>query len=180
MTDRVTTAEPAVEAVRAAGATGAADTADAPVPAPAQRISLRHLAPEFYRHLLAASRAATEGLADPVLTELVNLRASQLNGCAFCLDLHAADARANGEAEHRLHTLAAWRETPFFTARERAALALTESVTLVAGTHVPDGVYEEAAAHFAEVELAHLLALITSINALNRVGVASRMTPAPK
>ncbi|RKE20521.1 carboxymuconolactone decarboxylase family protein [Streptomyces sp. TLI_171] len=155
-------------------------TDHATVPAPVRRISLRELAPEFHRHLLAASRAAITGLADPVLTELVNLRASQLNGCAYCLDLHAADARKNGESEHRLYTLSAWRETPYFTARERAALALTESVTLLAGTHVPDEVFEEAAKHFAEAELAHLIALITSINALNRVGVTSRLSPPPR
>ncbi|MFB7947334.1 carboxymuconolactone decarboxylase family protein [Kitasatospora phosalacinea] len=155
-------------------------TDESTVPAPALRISLRDRAPEFYRSLLDASRAAIAGLADPVVTELVNLRASQVNGCAFCLDKHASDARAKGEQEHRLDTLAAWRETPYFTARERAALALTESVTLVAETRVPDAVFDEAAKHFSEAELAHLIALICAINALNRVGVTSRLTPAPK
>ncbi|MEU5386991.1 MULTISPECIES: carboxymuconolactone decarboxylase family protein [Kitasatospora] len=152
-------------------------TDESTVPAPAPRILLHRSAPEFHRALLEASRAATAGLADPVVTELVNLRASQINGCAFCLDRHAADARANGEREHRLDTLAAWRETPYFTARERAALALTESVTLLADTHVPDEVFDEAAEHFAEAELAHLIGLISAINALNRVGVTSRLTP---
>ncbi|WP_033219276.1 carboxymuconolactone decarboxylase family protein [Kitasatospora phosalacinea] len=155
-------------------------TDDSTVPAPALRISLRERAPGFHRPLLEASRAAIAGLADPVLAELVNLRASQINGCAFCLDKHASDARANGEREHRLDTLAAWRETPYFTARERAALALTESVTLVAGTRVPDAVFDEAAKHFSESELAHLIGLICAINALNRVAVTSRLTPAPK
>ncbi|BAJ30055.1 MULTISPECIES: carboxymuconolactone decarboxylase family protein [Kitasatospora] len=155
-------------------------TDESTVPAPALRISLREHAPEFYRPLLDAARAAAAGLADPLLAELVNLRASQINGCAYCLDSHASGARAHGEREHRLDTLAAWRETPYFTARERAALALTESVTLVAGTRVPDGVFAEAAKHFPEAELAHLIGLISMINALNRVGVASRLTPAPK
>lgn len=150
------------------------------VPAPAPRLALARLAPDFHRTLLAASGAAAEGLADPVLTELVLLRASQINGCAFCLDRHAGDARAKGEAEHRLHTLAAWRETPYFTARERAALALTESVTLVADTRVPDEVFDHAAKHFSETELAHLIGLIATINALNRIGVTTRLTPPPK
>ncbi|QKW20977.1 carboxymuconolactone decarboxylase family protein [Kitasatospora sp. NA04385] len=155
-------------------------THDPTVPAPALRISLRDRAPGFHRSLLGASRAAIEGLGDPVLTELVNLRASQINGCAYCLDKHAGDARANGERDHRLDALAAWRETPYFTARERAALALTESVTLVAGTRVPDTVFDEAAKHFSETELAHLIGLICAINALNRVGVTTRLTPAPR
>ncbi|MEV4560403.1 carboxymuconolactone decarboxylase family protein [Kitasatospora sp. NPDC049285] len=155
-------------------------TDDALVPAPLQRLSLPKLAPEFYRHMISLDRAAVTGLGDPVIADLVKLRASQLNHCAFCLDMHATDARANGEQEHRLHTLAAWRETPYFTARERAALALTESVTLVADTHVPDEVYGEAAKHFSEAELAHLIALIVAINAWNRIGVTSRLSPAPK
>ncbi|MFD8599992.1 carboxymuconolactone decarboxylase family protein [Kitasatospora sp. NPDC059646] len=155
-------------------------TDDSTVPAPAQRLAPARVAPEFHRALLGLSRTAQAGLADPVVAELVNFRASQLNGCAYCLDAHARDARAKGEAEHRLHALSAWRETPFFTARERAALALTEAVTLVADTHVPDAAYDDAAKHFSETELAHLIGLIAAINALNRVGVATRMSPAPR
>ncbi|MFJ1796179.1 carboxymuconolactone decarboxylase family protein [Kitasatospora griseola] len=155
-------------------------TDDATVPAPAQRLALAKVAPEFHRNLIALDRLARTGLGDPVIADLVNLRASQLNGCAFCLDVHSRDAREKGEAEHRLHTLAAWRETPFFTPRERAALALTEAITLVASTHVPDEVFDEAAKHFSETELAHLIGAITTINALNRVGVSTRMSPAAR
>ncbi|WP_404869027.1 carboxymuconolactone decarboxylase family protein [Kitasatospora griseola] len=150
------------------------------VPAPAPRLAFARVVPEFYRNLIALDRLARTGLGDPVVAELVNLRASQLNGCAFCLDIHSRDAIEQGEGEHRLHTLSAWRETPFFTARERAALALTEAVTLVASTHVPDEVFDEAAKHFSETELANLLGLIISINALNRVGVSTRMSPAAR
>ncbi|WP_354641765.1 carboxymuconolactone decarboxylase family protein [Kitasatospora camelliae] len=150
------------------------------VPAPVQRISLPEQAPAFYRAMIALEQAAKAGLDDPQLVELVKIRASQLNGCAFCLDMHATDARAHGEQEHRLHTLAAWRETPYFTARERAALALTEAVTLVADTHVPDSVYDEAAKQFDQAELAHLIGLIITINSWNRIGVTSRLSPAPK
>ncbi|MFD8483378.1 carboxymuconolactone decarboxylase family protein [Kitasatospora sp. NPDC059673] len=150
----------------------------AAVPAPAQRLALARVAPEFHRNLIALDRLARAGLGDPAIADLVNLRASQINSCAYCLDVHSRDARKNGEAEHRLHTLAAWRETPFFTPRERAALALTEAITLIATTHVPDEVYDEAAKHFSETELAHLIGVITTINALNRVGVSTRMSPA--
>jgi len=155
-------------------------TDDAAVPAPAQRLALARVAPEFHRSLIALDRLAQANLGDPVIADLVNLRASQINGCAYCLDVHSRDARKKGEAEHRLHTLAAWRETPFFTPRERAALALTEAITLVAATHVPDEVFDEAAKHFSEPELAHLIGMITTINALNRVGVSTRMSPAPR
>ncbi|MFJ8442348.1 carboxymuconolactone decarboxylase family protein [Kitasatospora griseola] len=155
-------------------------TDDATVPAPAQRLALAKVAPEFHRNLIALAGLAKAGLGDPALTDLVHLRASQLNGCAYCLDVHSREAREKGEAEHRLHTLAAWRETPFFTPRERAALALTEAVTLVADTRVPDEVFDEAAKHFSETELAHLIGVIATINALNRVGVSTRMSPAPR
>jgi len=112
------------------------------------------------------------GLERPLL-ELVKVRASQINGCAYCIDMHTKDARAGGETEQRLYALSAWRETPFFTERERAALALTESVTLVAQTHVPDEVVEEAKRHFDDDELAKLLYAIVVINAWNRLGVTA-------
>ncbi|GAA2740080.1 MULTISPECIES: carboxymuconolactone decarboxylase family protein [Kitasatospora] len=155
-------------------------TDDALVPAPVQRISLPEQAPDFYRAMTRLEQASKAGFGDPVITELVKVRASQLNGCAFCLDMHTTDARRIGEQEHRLHTLAAWRETPYFTARERAALALTEAVTLVATGHVPDEVYDEAAKQFDQGELAHLIAMIVTINAWNRIAVTSRMSPAPR
>jgi AhpD family alkylhydroperoxidase len=115
---------------------------------------------------------------DPALRELVRLRASQLNGCTYCIDLHAHDARAGGEDERRLWALSAWRETPFFSERERAALALTEAMTLLPERGVPDDVYAAAAEHFDEHELGQLMFAIVVINAWNRVGVGTRMAPA--
>jgi AhpD family alkylhydroperoxidase len=111
---------------------------------------------------------------DLQLRELVRLRASQLNGCAYCVDTHSRDARAAGEREQRLWAVAVWHESPFFTARERAALAFTETVTLVAQTHVPDEAYEAVAGQFSPDEVAALLALIVTINAWNALAVASR------
>ena len=111
---------------------------------------------------------------DPPLRELVRIRASQLNGCAYCIDMHTKDARAIGETEQRLYALSAWRETPFFTERERAALAFTESVTLVAADHVPTEAYEVVAAQFTPDEIAALIGLIVAINAWNQISVATR------
>ncbi|MFI2608174.1 carboxymuconolactone decarboxylase family protein [Kitasatospora sp. NPDC018619] len=155
------------------------ESTGAPVPAPEQRLDMRKVAPAFYRTVVAMDRAAREGV-DPVLAELVKVHASMINGCAFCIDMHAADAREHGEQDHRLLSLPAWRETPWFTARERAALALTEAVTLLTEGHVPDAVYAEAAARFDEAELAQLIGLIVTINAWNRIGVTSRMSPAAR
>ena len=113
---------------------------------------------------------------DPRLRELVRIRASQLNGCAYCIDMHTKDARAVGETEQRLYALPAWRETPFFTDRERAALAFTESVTLLADTPRPDEDYAAVAAEFTPDEVAALLSLIVTINAWNAL---PRRVPAP-
>jgi AhpD family alkylhydroperoxidase len=115
---------------------------------------------------------------EPRLRHLVKLRASQINGCAFCIDMHWAEARGDGDTELRLSQLPAWRESPAFDDRERAALALTEAVTLVAATQVPDDVWAQAEAQFGEDELAHLVVAIAAINFWNRVSVASRATPA--
>jgi AhpD family alkylhydroperoxidase len=132
----------------------------------------------FSRALAHLDRAATKELdtagIDPLLRELVRIRASQLNGCAYCIDMHAKDARAAGETEQRLYALPAWRETPFFTSKERAALALTEDVTLMARDHVPAAAYEAAAEQLAPVEIAALLSLIIAINAWNAIGVTTR------
>jgi AhpD family alkylhydroperoxidase len=114
---------------------------------------------------------------DHKLIHLLKMRASQINGCAFCLDMHSIDARAVGETEQRLYTLDAWRETPFFTDRERAALAWIESVTLVADTHVPDEVYAEVRQHFSEAEVIDLTYVAAVINAWNRIAVATRALP---
>ena len=111
---------------------------------------------------------------DSHLLHLVQMRASQINGCAYCIDMHTKDARAIGETEQRLYALPAWRETPYFTARERAALAFTEAVTLVADGHVPRAEYDAVAAHFNPDEMAALLSLIVTINAWNGLSVASR------
>jgi AhpD family alkylhydroperoxidase len=123
-------------------------------------------------------RAATKELDrvdfDHRLRELVRVRASQLNGCAYCIDMHTKDARAIGETEQRLYALPAWAETPYFTERERAALAFTESVTLLARDHVPSEAYDAVAAYFTPDEVAALVSLITTINAWNTIAVATR------
>ncbi len=132
----------------------------------------------FSRAMSHLDQAATKQLDqvafDPRLRELVRIRASQLNGCAYCIDMHTKDARAIGETEQRLYALPAWRETPFFTPRERAALAFAESVTLLAADHVPTEAYEAAAREFAPDELAALISLLVTINAWNAIGVTTR------
>ncbi len=116
------------------------------------------------------------------LYELVKIRASQINGCAFCLDMHTRDARAHGETEQRLYVLSAWRESPLFTDRERAALAWTEALTLIADTHAPDDAYTEVRAQFSDKELVQLTVLIGAINTWNRLAIGFRSihpVPAP-
>jgi AhpD family alkylhydroperoxidase len=140
------------------------------------RMSLKSLAPRIYKAMLALDAAAGEGLEAP-LKELVRIRASQLNGCVYCIDMHTTDARKGGEDEQRLYAIPAWPEAPYYTGRERAALALTDSVTLISQTHVPDDVYARAAAEFSEPELAQLIGLIMTINAWNRLAVSTRMQP---
>ncbi len=131
----------------------------------------------FARALAHLDKAATKELDgvgfDARLRELVRVRASQLNGCAYCIDMHTKDARAVGESEQRLYGISAWQDTPYFSERERAALAFTEAVTLMTGDHVPDAAYEAVAAHYGQDEVAALLALIITINAWNAVGVAT-------
>jgi AhpD family alkylhydroperoxidase len=111
------------------------------------------------------------------LLELVKLRASQINGCAHCIDMHTKELRADGESEQRLYLLDAWRESPFYSDRERAALAWTEALTLVTQDHVPDDVYAEACAQFTEQELANLTLAIVAINGANRLNIAFRTVP---
>ncbi|MEU2908769.1 carboxymuconolactone decarboxylase family protein [Streptomyces massasporeus] len=145
------------------------------------RVALKEITPDVSAAMgslhAAAVSAAQDAKLEPELLELVRIRASQINGCAFCLDLHTRDARGQGETERRLHTLAAWRETPFFSERERAALALTEAVTLVHDGRVPDAVYAEAAAVFDENQIAALIWGATVINAYNRIAISTRMVP---
>ena len=142
------------------------------------RLDFEAAAPGVYKAMATLDRAATRALDDagiePRLRELVRIRASQLNGCAYCIDMHTKDARKLGETEQRIYALPAWRETPFFTASERAALAFTESVTLLASTHVPDADYEPVAREFNPAEAAALVGLLVAINAWNRIGVATR------
>ena len=142
------------------------------------RLDFDALAAGFSRAMGHLDRAAIKELdaagIDPKLRELIRVRASQLNGCAYCIDMHTKDARAIGETEQRLYALPAWAETPYFTARERAALAFTESVTLVAGEHVPTRDYEAVAAEFSPGEVAALVSLIVAINAWNAISVATR------
>lgn len=116
------------------------------------------------------------GLEQPLI-HLIKLRVSQVNGCAFCLDMHWKDLRAMGESEQRLYSLDAWRESPYYSDRERAALAWAEAVTLIADGHVPDSVYEEVRPHFSEKELADLTLAIATINAWNRLSIAARTVP---
>ncbi|HMA33888.1 MAG TPA: carboxymuconolactone decarboxylase family protein [Chloroflexia bacterium] len=114
---------------------------------------------------------------ESALTDLVKLRASQINGCAYCVDMHSLDARAGGETEQRLYALPVWQETPFFSERERAALLWTEKLTLIALDHVPDAVYEQVRAQFTDEELANLTLAIATINAWNRFGISFRDVP---
>src|SRR5436190_2906085 len=142
------------------------------------RIDLDESAPAFAKamsHLdRAMVRVADEAGLDPALRELVRARASQLNGCAYCVDMHTKDARAGGETEQRLYALPVWRETSFFTEQECAALEFTEVVTRLTETHVPDEAYQAAAKHFSEAEMGALVSLIVTINAWNMIGVSTR------
>jgi AhpD family alkylhydroperoxidase len=135
-------------------------------------------AADFAKAMAHLDHAATKQLDkvefDPPLRELVRIRASQINGCAYCIDMHTKDARAIGETEQRLYALSAWRETPFFTERERGALAFTESVTLMARDHVRAEDYEAVSEQFSEAEIGALVSLIVAINAWNAIGVSTR------
>ncbi|MFE4616334.1 carboxymuconolactone decarboxylase family protein [Streptomyces sp. NPDC056747] len=143
----------------------------------APRLAMSERVPEFYRAMLRLEAAAAKGV-DPTLYHLIKIRASQVNHCAFCIDMHTKDALAEGETVERIVQLSAWEESRhFYTERELAALALTESVTVLTDGFVPDEVYAQAAAHFDETELARVIAAIVTINAWNRIGVTTRMTP---
>ena len=141
------------------------------------RLNPQKVSPAAYHAMSTLEVFVRKSKIEPPLLELVKMRASQINGCAYCIDMHSKDARAEGESEQRLYALNAWRETPFFTDRERAALAWTEAVTLVSEGHVPDAVYEEAKAHFSEEELVNLTMAIVTINGWNRLAIAFRAVP---
>lgn len=138
------------------------------------RIDLKRMNPKVMQQLLALQDTVEHSGLEPALLQLVVMRASQLNGCAYCIDMHSKDARAAGESEQRLYALDAWRETPFYTDRERAALEWTESVTLLREGHVPDGVYRSTRVHFTEDELMNLTLAIAMINVWNRLCVPFR------
>ncbi len=141
------------------------------------RLNYAQAAPGVYQAMLKLEEYVQQCGLERSLLLLIETRASQINGCAFCLDMHTQDARAEGESEQRLYLLAGWREAPFYSERERAALEWTEAVTLVATDHVPDEVFEHVRPHFTDEELANLTLAINAINSWNRLNVAFR-TPA--
>jgi AhpD family alkylhydroperoxidase len=142
------------------------------------RMLMADILPEGYRAMVGLERWTASSGIDRRLHELIRIRASQINRCVFCIDLHTRDARKHGEKEARIYALDAWREYPFFSREERAALALTEAVTLLSETRVPDEVWEEAQDVFGDEYLAKLLMAIVTINAWNRIAVSTRMAPA--
>ncbi|HEY1272458.1 MAG TPA: carboxymuconolactone decarboxylase family protein [Terriglobales bacterium] len=141
------------------------------------RIAYDKVAPDGVKAMWTLENYIHHCGLEPALLELIKLRASQINGCAYCIDMHTKDARAHGETEQRLYALSAWRETPFFTDRERAALAWTEAVTEVSHGHVPDEVYELARQHFGEKELVDLTLAVVAINGWNRLAISFRKVP---
>lgn len=141
------------------------------------RLEIAKIDPHAYRAMSGLEAYVRSTGLEPALLELVRLRASQINGCAYCIDMHTKDARAAGESEQRLYGVTAWRETPFFNARERAALAWTEALTLVAETHADDTAYEEVCPHFSEAELVSLTMAIVAINGWNRIALGFRIVP---
>ncbi|RBL90942.1 carboxymuconolactone decarboxylase family protein [Chitinophaga flava] len=141
------------------------------------RMDISQLFPEGFNAMLALEGAMRNSSIDKKLYKLIKIRASQINGCAYCINMHTREARAAGETEQRIYCLNAWGEAPFYTDQERAALALTESVTLLASTHVPDDVYATATAVFTKEEVAIITMAIVVINAWNRIVVTSRTLP---
>lgn len=138
------------------------------------RIDYRKIAPEAIKAISMVERYVRESDLAPSLLELVRLRASMINGCAYCVDMHTKDARARGESEQRLYAVSVWREAPFFTARERAALAWTDAVTEVNVDHVPDEVYRAVREHFDEKQLVDLTMAVIAINSWNRLAISFR------
>ena len=142
-----------------------------------QRLDITKVSPDLYR-TLAGLQGYVDGCGlERKLLDLVKIRASQINGCAFCIVMHTNDARKHGESDEWMHLLNAWREAPIYSARERAALAWTEAVTLISKHHVSDQVYDEARQHFSEKEIIDLTAAVIAINAWNRAAIAFQATP---
>ena len=141
------------------------------------RIDYTKVAPGALRAMYGLEKYLAESSVEPPLRELVKLRASQINGCAYCIDMHTKNARAAGESEQRLFGLVAWREAPYYTERERAALAWTEALTLIADDHVSDELYEGTRRQFSEQEMVDLTLAIVTINAWNRIAISFRSEP---
>jgi AhpD family alkylhydroperoxidase len=142
-----------------------------------QRINYVHQAPELFKKFVEFGGLVKDSTIEEKIHDLVSIRASQINGCGFCLDMHVKQATIHGERPLRLHHLAIWRESTLFEPRERAALAWTEAVTLVSETHVPDSVFDEARKHFSEQEIVDLTYLASTINAWNRIAISLRAVP---
>ena len=141
------------------------------------RLNYIKISPDAYKAMAVLEAHVKHSGLEKKLLDLIKTCASQINGCAFCLDMHTKDARAAGETEQRLYALSAWRETPFFTDRERAALEWTETITRIADTHVPDSVYQSVCQHFTEKEMVDLTMAIVTINGWNRIAIAFRSVP---
>lgn len=141
------------------------------------RMDIYKLLPGAYKAMMGLQAFVNECGLDKTLTELIKIRASQINGCAFCLNMHTKEARQMGEMEQRIYGLPAWEEAPYYTDKERAALALTEAVTLVSATRVPDEVYKAAQAVFTQQEIAIITMAIVAINSWNRIAITSRTLP---
>ena len=141
------------------------------------RLDYMKAAPEAAKAMIQLETVVRHSGIDPKLLELIKIRASQLNGCAFCIDMHTKDARAEGETEQRIYELDAWRETSFYTEKERAVLAWTEALTNIQQGHAPDAVYQELSRHFNEAEQVNLTLAITTINMWNRIAIGFRVVP---
>lgn len=141
------------------------------------RMALPQVNPAAYEAMSALEKFVRASSLEKSLVELVKIRASQINGCGFCINMHTKEARSEGESEQRIYALSAWRDTPYFTEKEKSALALTEAVTLIASHHVPDEVYNEAAKHFDNHSLSELIMAIITINGWNRIAITTGMVP---
>lgn len=144
-----------------------------------ERLDFYKASPEAIKAMMGLEQRVAKSSLEKPLIELVRLRASQINGCAYCMDMHSSDARKGGENDRRLAVLSAWQETSFFSERERAALLWTEALTLIGDRHVPDAVWNTVSPHFTEQEIADLTLLIIAINGWNRFAIAFRKAPAP-
>jgi AhpD family alkylhydroperoxidase len=142
-----------------------------------ERIQIAKEIPAAYKAMVGLEQYLGTTSIDKQLQELIKIRASQINGCAYCINMHTKDARSLGETEQRIYALSAWRDTPYFTKEERAILALTESVTVITKEHVPDAVYEEAARYFESKQIGEIIMAIITINAWNRIAISTNMMP---